>query len=73
MKWKDYKTEIRNLSVKDLRAKIVELKKELFNLRFQHSIGELAQTANLRNTKKKIAIAMTILNEKLREEKDGKR
>ncbi len=73
MKWKDYKTEIRNLSVKDLRAKIVELKKELFNLRFQHSIGELAQTTNLRNTKKKIAIAMTILNEKLREEKDGKR
>jgi len=73
MKWKDYKTEIRNLSVKDLRAKIVELKKELFNLRFQHSIGELAQTANLKNTKKKIAIAMTILNEKLREEKDGKR
>ncbi len=73
MKWKDYKTEIRNLSIKDLRAKIVELKKELFNLRFQHSIGELAQTANLRNTRKKIAIAMTILNEKLREEQDGKR
>jgi large subunit ribosomal protein L29 len=73
MKWKDYKTDIRNLSVKDLQAKIVELKKELFNLRFQHSIGELAQTANLKNTRKKIAIAMTILNEKLREEKDGKR
>jgi len=72
MKWKDYKTEIRNLSVKDLRNKIVELKKELFNLRFQHSIGELAQTANLKNTKKKIAIAMTILNEKLREQ-DGRR
>ena len=73
MKWKDYKTEIRNLSIKDLRAKIVELKKELFNLRFQHSIGELAQTSNLKNTRKKIAIAMTILNEKLREEQDGKR
>ena len=73
MKWKDYKTEIRNLSIKDLRAKIVDLKKELFNLRFQHSIGELAQTSNLKNTRKKIAIAMTILNEKLREEQDGKR
>ena len=68
MKWKDYKTEIRNLSIKDLKAKIVELKKELFNLRFQHSIGELAHTTNLRNIKKKIAIALTVLNEKLREE-----
>ena len=73
MKWKDYKTEIRNLSIKDLRNKVIELKKELFNLRFQHSIGELAQTANIKNTKKKIAIAMTILNEKLREEQNDKR
>ncbi len=72
MKWKDFKSEIRSMSVEDIKKRIIELKKELFNLRFQHSIGELAQTSNLRNTRKKIAIAMTILNEKLREQ-NGKR
>ncbi len=73
MKWKDFKTELRAMDVKDLQKRIVELKKELFNLRFQHSIGELAQTSNLRNTRKKIAIAMTILNEKLREQNGGRK
>lgn len=36
--------EIRNLSEKELSEKLVDLKAELFHLRFQHAINHLASS-----------------------------
>ena len=57
-------TEIRNLSVEELEAKLKELKEELFNLRFQHAINQLENPHKIADVKKDIARVKTILNEK---------
>jgi len=56
--------EIRNLKTKDIESKIAELKAELFNLRFQHAVGQLENTAKLRTVKKTIAQMKTIITER---------
>ena len=56
--------EIRNLKIKDIESKIAELKAELFNLRFQHAVGQLENTAKLRTVKKTIAQMKTIITER---------
>lgn len=55
--------EIRELSTADMIAKEKELKKELFNLRFQLATGQLEDTARLRNVRKTIARIKTVLRE----------
>jgi len=63
------------LNAKDIRAmdntailsEIEDLKKELFNLRFQQATGQLENTARLYTVRKTIARMKTILGE--REEK----
>jgi len=56
--------EIRELSVADLNAKVLELKKELFELRFQQATGQLEEVSKLRKTKKTIARIKTVITEK---------
>jgi large subunit ribosomal protein L29 len=56
--------EIRNLGTKEIQNKIAELKAELFNLRFQHAVGQLENTARLRTVKKTIAQMKTIITER---------
>lgn len=48
-------------SEEELNAKIVELKKELFNLRFQAASGELENTARFRQVRRDVARAKTAL------------
>ena len=55
--------EIREMGVDQMKEKLVELKKELFNLRFQNGVGQLENTATLSNVKKDIARLYTISNE----------
>ena len=57
-------TELRAMSEADLSAKLVDLKKELFNLRFQHAINQLDNPHKIVDVKKDIARVMTILQEK---------
>ncbi len=57
-------SEIRELSVEELEKKLADLKKELFNLRFQHAINQLDNPHKLDDVKKDIARVMTILHEK---------
>lgn len=45
----------------ELKANVVELKKELFNLRFQKASGELSNTARFREAKREIARILTHL------------
>jgi large subunit ribosomal protein L29 len=42
---------------------VTELKHELFNLRFQHEIGQLENSSKLKQTKKDIARIQTIMSE----------
>ncbi|MBT3388216.1 MAG: 50S ribosomal protein L29 [Desulfobacula sp.] len=56
-------SEIREMGADKIKEKLMELKKELFNLRFQNNVGQLENTATLSNVKKDIARFYTISNE----------
>jgi large subunit ribosomal protein L29 len=56
--------EIRKIGTPDLEKRIVELKKELFNLRFQLAVGQLENTARIGQVKKTIAQMKTIISER---------
>ena len=56
--------EIKNMTVEELNAKLVELKKELFNLRFQHAVNQLENPHKMTEVKHDIARVMTVLNQK---------
>ncbi|WP_419661527.1 RpmC: 50S ribosomal protein L29 [Desulfosarcina variabilis str. Montpellier] len=57
-------TEIRDLNIDEINQKVADLKEALFNLRFQHEIGQLENPKKIGQTKKDIARLRTILNEK---------
>ena len=48
----------------ELKAKLVELKKEQFNLRFRQASGELESPARMKSVRREIARIMTVLGEK---------
>ena len=56
-------SELRKLSQAELDAKLLELKKELFNLRFQQAINQLDNPMRLSAVKKDIARVMTLIRE----------
>jgi large subunit ribosomal protein L29 len=56
--------DIRKFSVTELNKKIADLKAELFNLRFQHAVGQLENPARLKSIRKTIAQMKTIMSEK---------
>jgi len=60
--------DLRTKSVDELNKIILDLSKEQFNARFQKSQGSLENTAQVRKTRRTIACAKTILNQKRREE-----
>ena len=57
-------SELRDLSGEELEAKARQLREELFNLKFQHAIGQLENNSRLNATKKDIARVLTILRER---------
>ena len=56
--------ELKKMTPAELEAKLQELKKELFNLRFQHAINQLENPHQISEVKHDIARVMTVLNEK---------
>lgn len=56
--------DIKDLSIDELNAKGVELKQEIFNIRFQLNTGRLENTAKLASLRKDIARVKTILRDK---------
>lgn len=56
-------SEIRSLTKAEIEAKIVELKEELFNLKFQQALGSLENPARITEIKRTIARMKTILTE----------
>ncbi len=55
--------ELRELSVEELRQKELELKDQLFKLRFQKSLGQLDNPMKIRNIRKDLARIKTLLKE----------
>ena len=53
-----------DMTTAELKEKQASLKQELFNLRFQHTTGQLKNPLMLNTVKKDIARVMTILNER---------
>jgi large subunit ribosomal protein L29 len=52
------------LTAEELLKREKDLKEELFNLRFQHSTGQLDNTARLKQLKKDVARLETVLRQK---------
>jgi len=60
-------TELREMTLAELEHKELELKRKLFNLRFQRAAGEIGNTAAFKRTRQDIARVETIAAEKARE------
>ena len=56
--------KIRDMSEAELNSELVRMKKDLFNLRFQHVTGQLENPIKMRETKRDIARVKTIIREK---------
>ena len=59
-------SELTALSVDELKQKESDLRKEMFNLRFQISKGELANNMRVRAVHKDIARVLTVMTQKER-------
>ena len=56
-------SEINEMSLEEMQRKIGDLKEELFNLRFQHEIGQLENPQKMKQIKRDIARIYTISRE----------
>lgn len=56
--------DLRSMTADELEAKLVEAKKEQFNLRIQQSTGQLQNTANVKKVRREIAKINTLLTER---------
>ena len=56
-------SEIREMNIDEMAQKLSDLKEELFNLSFQHEIGQLENPQRMRETKRDIARIKTIIRE----------
>jgi len=59
MKMKD----LRDLTQEELQQKLLDLKEELFNLRFQQSLNRLENPMRIRAVKRDVARIKTLLTE----------
>jgi len=55
--------KIRSMSLAELTAEELKLKKELFNLRFQHTTGQLENAGQMKEIKRNIARIKTVIRE----------
>ena len=55
---------LRAMSLDELEAKLLECKKEQFNLRVQQSTGQLQNTAQLAKVRKEVAKINTLITER---------
>jgi len=61
-------SELRTMTIEELKQKEQELRKELFNLRFQKATGEIQNPMRIKAVRKDIARILTIITEKQKEE-----
>ena len=56
-------SEIREMSPEERQQKLLDLKEEIFNLRFQLEIGQIENPKKIKQTKSDIARIKTIITE----------
>ncbi|PID79295.1 MAG: 50S ribosomal protein L29 [Clostridiales bacterium] len=56
--------QFRDLSAQELNNKLLDLKSELFNLRFQHATGQLDNPMKIKFVKRDIARVSTVIRER---------
>jgi large subunit ribosomal protein L29 len=59
-------SDIRTKTKDELKDRLLDLKKEQFNMRFQKASGQLENTAQVRKVRREIATIRTILGERAR-------
>ena len=64
-------SELRDLSIDELKQEELMLRKELFNLRFQKVTGEIENPMRIRKIRKDIARLLTVMGEKTRAQNVG--
>ena len=67
------KEKVHELRDDGLKQKLESLKTELFNLRFSHATGQLANPMQIQNVRRDIARVKTVIREReLRADKEAK-
>ena len=56
--------KMRDMTEVELNTELSKMKKELFNLRFQHATGQLENPVQMRELQRNIARVKTIIREK---------
>ena len=64
--------KLREMTPDELDHETGELKRKLFNLRFQRATGQLANMAGLKKARQAVARALTVSSEKTREREEGR-
>ncbi|MEE9524316.1 MAG: 50S ribosomal protein L29 [Thermodesulfovibrionales bacterium] len=62
-------SELRDLTIDELRHKEGDFRKELFNLRFQSATGEIQNPKRINAVRKDIARILTVITQKAKEQK----
>ena len=63
-------SEIKEQTKEELEAKLADIKKSIFNLKFQKAKGKLENPVKIRNLRKDVARIKTLLGEKELKHKD---
>lgn len=64
--------DIKNKSIKDLKAQVKNMKKEIANLTLDLKLGKLKNLRAISTKKRDIAQTLTLVNQKLVQEKTAK-
>jgi len=56
-------TDIRDLSLEEMKKKASDLEQEIFNLRFQHETGQLENSAKMKQARRDFARVKTIVRQ----------
>ncbi|MDR3361958.1 MAG: 50S ribosomal protein L29 [Desulfovibrio sp.] len=56
--------DMRELTVEDLRGKLVEQRGELMTARLKHAVAQLENTSEIRAMRRQVARLATVLNDK---------
>jgi len=54
---------MREMTADDIRARVTELREELFNLRFRNSMKQLDNPLKIRSSRREMARLLTVLTE----------
>ena len=70
MRVKEYVKSLNQKSIDELKIELVDMKKRLFNLRFQQATNQLKNTSEIKIVRKNIARIQTLITQKQRKSEE---